>query len=258
MLKKVRIFLCAVLIVATLTSCGGEKGTLAIPKNHACYDISVEESVSRFPISKAVNCTLSHNAETYLIGTWPSNEAPSSLSQTLVHDLAESICLPSNLPPNSTLNFWAYFVPTAKDWKNGAHWIRCDAMNQFSDKRGNKVFISWKGSIFKAGNLLPKGEIAFIYIEPAGDECFGSGNLSEGNSVALYPFDSRGDLLSQTPLGTSTLYSREGGCALGAVFEMRSANHPRLATLYDLTSEVVIGTVELTIDGNTKIYASAK
>ena len=93
-----------------------------------------------------------------------------------------------------------------------------------------------------------------VYIEPSGDECLGSGNVKAGNSVVLVEVDPQTNPRTQPELARGELYGREAGCGLGAHFVLESSQHASYGTVYDETSDQILGNIELTIDGNTTIY----
>jgi hypothetical protein len=252
----------AVLTTFSLMACRDTAFAFALPENHSCYDISKSELQASSPQSSAVDCLSYHNAETYRVAKWTRSQSPFALSEKDLLKVATSICIPWNLPSDTSLNYWSFYVPSSKDWNKGARWIRCDAMNTYKDTNGNSIFDSWKGVLsipkksLTKGSLLPSGETVFVYLEPNDGGCLGKGRLASGDIVSLVETNPQLNPAKQSSISQSMLYSREGGCGLGADFELKTSHHAHSGTVYDVTKRMVIGTIELTVDGNTRIYVS--
>ncbi len=259
---KVVSLLISSCILLSLTACGTPQKKLVLPKAKDCFDISKTELESRVPLSAKVDCLADHNAETYLIGTWANSQEPWKMSDAELHDYVASVCQPWSLPKDTLMNYWAFYVPTVSDWKAGARWIRCDAMNQYKDQNGNVVFDSWKGLISvsdpspKDGTPVTAGNSVYVYLEPDSNGCLGDGTLQEGDDINLVEYGTGLDPFTAPVLASGVMYSREGGCGLGASFDIRTSHHALIGTVVDATQNMIIGNIELTNGGNTTLNVS--
>lgn len=95
-----------------------------------------------------------------------------------------------------------------------------------------------------------------MYIKPSGEGCLGSGSVTYGNTVVLVEADPQKNPRTQPELARGELYPIDDACALGASFVLDSSKHAKLGTVYDVTSDQILGNIELTIDGNTTLYLS--
>lgn len=116
------------------------------PEVGNCYNLSQKELDSLTPLSKPVDCESSHNSETYRVGEWTETLSPWKMPVAEITASVEKVCIPWNLPENTSLNYWFFYLPNESDWDSGARWIRCDAANQITDTDGNKSFDTWVGA----------------------------------------------------------------------------------------------------------------
>jgi hypothetical protein len=118
---------------------------LSTPEVGACYNYSQAEFDSKSPLTKPVDCNSLHNAETYRIAQWTESINPWKMPTSEITAAVEKVCVPWNLPENTTLNYWFYYLPNESEWEAGARWIRCDAAYQIKDTDGSKSFGTWEG-----------------------------------------------------------------------------------------------------------------
>ena len=147
------ILLLIAVVIFLVVKNSAQKNTISsllAPEVGNCYKLSEEELDSLSPLTKPVNCESSHNAETYKVEKWTESLSPWKMPTADVTASAEKVCMPWNLPEDTTLNYWFYYLPSESDWDAGARWIRCDAALKITDDNGNKSFGTWEG--FKASN----------------------------------------------------------------------------------------------------------
>ena len=141
------IVLAWVVIYLLLKTKTQEKAILSslTPEVGACYNYSKEEFDSKSPLTEPVDCNSAHNAETYRVAQWTDTKNPWKMPTSEITASVEKVCVPWNLPENTTLNYWFYYLPKESDWEAGARWIRCDAAYQITDTDGSKSFGTWEG-----------------------------------------------------------------------------------------------------------------
>ncbi len=115
----------------------------ATPKVGDCYSIPQNEINTPSGKSLLVNCSKSHNAETYRVGKWRGSANPSTLSEIDRRVVVETICL-TNFTPNELLNAWSYKIPNSSQWRSGQRFVRCDAMFAVIESE-TVIYKSWKG-----------------------------------------------------------------------------------------------------------------
>jgi hypothetical protein len=123
-------------------------------------------------ISEEIDCSGFHNSETYKVADWNSDQNPWDITDEEIQKVAESVCMPWDIPESSTLNYWFFYIPTKEDWNKGARWIRCDAASKYEDKSGKTIFATWEGLIAdkKPNNNLSATGIADVIIQNSGYE----------------------------------------------------------------------------------------
>ena len=113
-------------------------GYLAIPISGAsaantsvkvgnCYNYKWSDVSAPFAVKGTVSCTSTHTAETYRVGTWPTDTAPDSMDGKASWSIANSICQPW-IGTSKSFNYWAWYSPNPDQWAAGDRWVRCDAM----------------------------------------------------------------------------------------------------------------------------------
>jgi hypothetical protein len=121
--------------------------SLSTPEVGACYNYSEAEFDSISPLTEPVDCNSSHNAETYFVGYWVGSDNLLKMPKSEISAQVEKFCVPWNLPEDTTLNYWFYFLPTESEWGLHNRWVRCDAgwkINN-SDESKSMAFGTWKG-----------------------------------------------------------------------------------------------------------------
>jgi len=144
------LIVAVIFLVVKNTSQRNAISTLLAPEVGNCYNLSQEELDSLSPLSLPINCADSHNSETYKVAQWSESRSPWKMPTSEVTASVEKVCQPWNLPEDTTLNYWFFYLPSEPDWDAGARWIRCDAAYQITDADGNKSFDTWEG--IKASN----------------------------------------------------------------------------------------------------------
>ncbi len=102
----------------------------------ACRALVPEEIRSPTNDTDPVGCDQPHTAETFLVSTFPSEYDDADLDDDKLGAFAYDVCQSGfmeflggdeSLVKRSTLT-WAWFRPSAKGWKKGARWFRCDVI----------------------------------------------------------------------------------------------------------------------------------
>ena len=127
------------------------------PKVGDCFFISPEELDSSNPISSKISCNFTHNLETYFVGKLSGTIDPNTQSDSALLTRVKQSCLNNwRFPSSSPLNYFAFYVPTSAQWRNGTKWLRCDGGIDNSGGGGGTQLGTWKGSAIAAkGNITP-------------------------------------------------------------------------------------------------------
>lgn len=99
------------------------------PRIGNCYNYSLSQSVLKNIDLLPVNCAQEHSAETYKVAIWNSDLNPYGALDSEIAEVARSICQPFNYKPGTIINNWGFYFPSELEWKQGARWIRCDALS---------------------------------------------------------------------------------------------------------------------------------
>ena len=93
-----------------------------------------------------VKCSQKHNSEIYRIGKFKSGSSLPAMSALDLAQFAQNVCLPWS-GTSKFLNQWTFRVPTNAQWKTGARWIRCEALNTEvdPDENGKLQVVSFRG-----------------------------------------------------------------------------------------------------------------
>jgi hypothetical protein len=137
-----RLTVAALLIL--LTACGEDgplpvqgTGSVEPPELSACRELTPDDIALPDNDSEVVDCSETHTAETFAVGTFPPEVAKGAAVDdpklgAYIYDVCnkrfgkflggdESTVMRSMLT-------WAWFRPTEDAWEKGARWYRCDAV----------------------------------------------------------------------------------------------------------------------------------
>jgi hypothetical protein len=152
--KIISGFTISIILLTTLTTPAMAAST---PKVGDCFFISPEELDSSNPISSKISCNVTHNLETYFVGKLSGTIDPNTQSDSALLTRVKQSCLSNwRFPSSSPLNYFAFYVPTSAQWRNGTKWLRCDGGIDNSGGVGGTQLGTWKGSAIAAkGNITP-------------------------------------------------------------------------------------------------------
>lgn len=129
----------------------------------------------------------------------------------------------------------------------------CTSLGAIKSVSGQKLFCSFSPQrnagtwqkVIPSSNKIKKGSDFYIYLN-AVNECItnGASDYSAGDEVILA--DIVGGTEQLRPLATSVLYSREGGCSLGAYFKISEVVTGNQVLVYHSISEQIIGYFQAT------------
>lgn len=129
------------LLMGLLTACGANPSdTTKAPANGACRSLTLPDLSARISNAKEVPCSSPHNAQTFIVATFPPSVGTSDQSLAL-GAYAYQVCAPAfetYLGASDSLVLriqlsWAWFGPTSDAWKRGARWFRCDVVGAPAD-----------------------------------------------------------------------------------------------------------------------------
>ena len=153
--------LIAIISAITLSLGGSANASAAsqVPKKGDCYYVSASELDARNAISTSIPCKFSHNLETYFVGRLSGNVDPNGQSDSALLSRVRNTCIGAwPFPRTSSLNYFAFYVPTKPQWKSGARWVRCDAGIDKSNGVTSPVLLPWSQSaVVLKGNVSPIG-----------------------------------------------------------------------------------------------------
>jgi len=120
---------------------------VAMPIRGQCYNYTYKQmSKVATPVS-AVSCNKPHTAEVFKVVNWYPTSSPFRMSDREIWNEANQLCRISNNSAftSGKFNYWAFFIPTKGQWREGARWIRCDALIKISDSPA--TFAIFRGAI---------------------------------------------------------------------------------------------------------------
>ena len=135
-----RITLLSIIALATTLIPHQAFAQINKPKVGNCYNYTVRDVEGDGSRKGPVACNARHTAETYRVARWTLNTSPFQMTDDEVHDYVEQRCLPLSRE-SAWFNYWAYYLPTEKQWDSRQRWIRCDLMVMLDDS----TFDSWRG-----------------------------------------------------------------------------------------------------------------
>lgn len=122
------------------------------PRVGSCYLHTNADVSANFAKKAAIPCSQTHNVEVYFVGKWPSDTPPWKMTESSKLDLAASVCNSKNAIGRlnqAYFNYWAWFPPNKKEWRDGERWLRCDGMYKASasDPKDSSTYVygTWKG-----------------------------------------------------------------------------------------------------------------
>ena len=140
-------------------------GTLAVPAQAAytvkpkvgqCFMHTQADVSASFAQKNPMNCSKTHNAETYIVAKWPLTTPPQDMAEGEALEVANSLCRAwgkGGVLQDSFFTYWAWYTPDPAAWAKGERWLRCDAMKTV-DAIEPYTYISWKGQRFKAKKII--------------------------------------------------------------------------------------------------------
>jgi hypothetical protein len=159
--KTFSIVLITFFIASLLTSPSANAAYTVAPKVGQCFQYTKAQVSAKYPPKNPVNCSSSHNMETYAVEIWPVGTNPVDMDRELVLDIVAELCnfwgtfpqAGNNRLRTSNFNYWAWYTPSRSAWAKGQRWLRCDAMiGKFSsaEEWPPATYLSWKGlKLFK-------------------------------------------------------------------------------------------------------------
>ncbi len=131
----------AALLLAATTGCngaeaGGASDSRTPPELGVCRALKPDDLGRSTNDTKPVSCARQHTAETFLVSTFPGEEATGEPDDEKLGAFAYDVCQKGfmqflggdeSLAMRSTLT-WAWFRPSEKGWDAGARWFRCDVI----------------------------------------------------------------------------------------------------------------------------------
>jgi hypothetical protein len=132
------------LLLAALSACmqgradrdGEGPGTTEPPRLGACRVLAPEDVARPTNASEAVDCAEEHTAETFTVGTFPTDAAAGGVDDSSLGAYIFKTCSKrfreflggeESTVMRSTLT-WAWFRPSKEAWEQGARWYRCDVV----------------------------------------------------------------------------------------------------------------------------------
>lgn len=156
-MKKSMFYMCAavVAVVGSVSLSPANAAYTVKPKVGQCFILTSLEVTAPYAKSNPMNCSKSHNAETYIVAKWPLTVPPEELLEGEGLEVAESLCKAwgkGGVLEGYDFTYWAWYTPDPKGWARGERWLRCDAMRVIDEKEPRK-FKAWKGLVFKGKKL---------------------------------------------------------------------------------------------------------
>lgn len=150
------IFLSSAFACSLLTPPAANAAYTVIPKVGQCFQYTKAQVSAKYAPKNPVNCSSTHNMETYAVATWPLNTNPVDMDRETTLDIVDELCNFWGTFPNaessrgstSNFNYWAWYTPSRAAWAKGQRWLRCDAMiGKFTapDQWPPAIYVSWKG-----------------------------------------------------------------------------------------------------------------
>lgn len=113
------------------------------PKTGNCMNYPLEEIQLATTERSPVNCKKMHNVEIYRVVKAPFKSDPNLEPPINLSVKVAPICEPGVMN-SKYFTGWTFKVPTKKDWKSGARWLRCEAF-VFETESETATFKAWKG-----------------------------------------------------------------------------------------------------------------
>lgn len=129
------------------------------PKVGQCFMLTSAEVTEPYAKSNPVNCSKTHNAETFLVAKWPLSIPAQDLPEGEGLDVAASLCKAwgkGGVLEGYDFTYWAWYTPDPKAWARGERWLRCDAMKPLT-KDEPRTYEKWKGQTFKGQKKISTG-----------------------------------------------------------------------------------------------------
>ena len=126
------------------------------PKVGQCFMHTQANISAPYAQKNPINCSKTHNAETYIVAKWPLTTPPEEMAEGEGWEVANSLCRAwgkGGVLQDSFFTYWAWYTPDPAAWAKGERWLRCDAMKTV-DATEPYTYISWKGQKFKAKKII--------------------------------------------------------------------------------------------------------
>jgi hypothetical protein len=154
--QTIAALLFAGLLIGGIINAPAQAADSVKPKVGQCFMHTQADVSAPFAAKNPVNCTKTHNAETYIVAKWPLSKPPEELPEGEGWDVANSLCRawgPGGVLQGSYFTYWAWYTPDPAAWAKGERWLRCDAM-KIANKTEPWEFTAWKGQKFKGKKNL--------------------------------------------------------------------------------------------------------
>ena len=154
--KKLSIVLASIFASSLLTPPVANAAYTVAPKVGQCFQYTKAQVSASYAPKNPINCSLTHNMETFAVVTWPESMNPVDMDHETALDIVNELCDFWGTFPNaeksrlstSSFNYWAWYTPSRAAWAKGERWVRCDAMiGKFASANQwpPATHISWKG-----------------------------------------------------------------------------------------------------------------
>lgn len=115
---------------------GSESVSVATPSVGSCRELVQSDLPKESNDSEAVDCSQTHNAETFLVGSFAGSSVTDTADQAAMDrhvstscrkGLADYVGASESVVLRSFIT-WIYFRPSDAQWRDGARWYRCDVV----------------------------------------------------------------------------------------------------------------------------------
>ncbi len=131
------------IVIAANSGLASAESALSSPKIGSCMNYPPGEvqlaTTERIP----VNCKKMHNVEIYRVIKSPFKSDPNLEPPINLSVKVAPICEPGVMN-SEYFTGWTFKVPTKKDWKSGARWLRCEAFVLATESE-TATFKVWRG-----------------------------------------------------------------------------------------------------------------
>jgi len=144
-------------LATVLSACGSTTASdhKTPPQQGACRNLTRAELSRPTNDTPAKPCSRPHNAQTYVVGTFPASVGPGYRSRagaayvytTCRKAFLKKLDIDDALALRVDLS-WAWFGPSRKGWDAGARWFRCDIVGGADDTARLRALPAKLGRLF--------------------------------------------------------------------------------------------------------------